>query len=142
MERKEAIEVIKKKYPHCAESGTQFETALRTLIPELKESEDERIRKHLIEDLKWRLNRALDQDANGCDRQKDIEAYKWGIAWLEKQAPKPKWTEEDEENFRDIIGAIHRVAYQTSGDEKARIKWIKSIKQKLNDKRRNGKCRK
>jgi hypothetical protein len=39
MERNEAIEVIKKNYPHVTESGSQFETALRLLIPELKESE-------------------------------------------------------------------------------------------------------
>lgn len=42
-----------------------------------------------------------------------------------------KWTEEDEENFRDIISAIHAVAYQTAEDEEARIEWIKSLKQRL-----------
>jgi hypothetical protein len=42
IERNEAIEVIKKNYPHVTESGSQFETALRILIPELKESGDEK----------------------------------------------------------------------------------------------------
>ena len=47
MERKEAIEIIKKNYPDS--SFTMLREALETLIPELKESEDERISKALIE---------------------------------------------------------------------------------------------
>lgn len=43
MERKEAIEVIKKNWPDS--SFTMLREALETLVPELKESEDERIRK-------------------------------------------------------------------------------------------------
>lgn len=45
MNREEAIEVVRKNYPHVGSSGTEFETALRELIHELRESEDERIRK-------------------------------------------------------------------------------------------------
>lgn len=41
MERKEAIEIIKKNYPDS--SFTMLREALETLIPELKESEDERM---------------------------------------------------------------------------------------------------
>jgi phenylalanyl-tRNA synthetase alpha subunit len=66
MERNEAIEVIKRNYPHVTESGSQFETALRLLIPELKESEDERIRGAII------------------DHLKDNNLTEWA-AWLEKQ---------------------------------------------------------
>jgi signal peptidase I len=46
---------------------------------------------------------------------------------------KPEWTEEDEENFRDIMGAIHSVAYQTTEDEEARIEWLKSIKKRIEE---------
>ena len=70
MDRKEAIEVIKKNYPHVGFSGSEFETALRELVPELKESEDERIRKELYEFIK--VNSPT-EDANRF------------IAWLEKQ---------------------------------------------------------
>ena len=49
MTREEAIDIVRKNYPHVGVSGSQFETALRNLIPELIESEDERIRKGLIE---------------------------------------------------------------------------------------------
>ena len=59
--------------------------AILALHPELAESENERIRKRLIDCLKVSLKGAEEQDAAGCSRQKDIEAYKWGIAYLEKQ---------------------------------------------------------
>ena len=71
MERKEAIEVVKKNYPHCAESGTQFETALRTLIPELQESEDEKISKEIINFI--------------ATTPKQRNSHPKWIAWLEKQ---------------------------------------------------------
>ncbi len=57
-------------------------TALETLIPELKESEDERIRKELID----AINGLWDNDALPMPlsvRRKDA----W-IAWLEKQGEK------------------------------------------------------
>lgn len=43
MDKKEAIEVIKKNYPRVGISGSQFESALRTLIPELQKGIDERV---------------------------------------------------------------------------------------------------
>ena len=48
MDKHEALAVIRKNYPHVASSGSRFETALRELIPDLKKSEDERVRKSLI----------------------------------------------------------------------------------------------
>jgi hypothetical protein len=95
---------------------------LETLIPELKESEDEKIRKELIEHIK--ANKDADYVLFKKFSSDDV------IAWLEKQG-KSKWTDEDEENFRDIIGAIHRVAYQPTEDEEARIEYIKSLKQRI-----------
>ena len=47
MERKEALEVVRKNMP--TDRSLPVYEALQTLIPELAESEDERIRKHLIE---------------------------------------------------------------------------------------------
>ena len=67
------------------DSGSYDKETIEYIFPELKESEDERIRKHLVNCLKFSLEGAEDQDAAGCSRQKDIEAYKWGLAWLEKQ---------------------------------------------------------
>ena len=79
MNRQEAIEVIKKNHPHVATSGSQFETAIRELVPELAESEDERVRKVLIHIVK-----------GACDkygikyRGNEITEEKL-LAYLEKQ---------------------------------------------------------
>jgi hypothetical protein len=81
MERKEAIEVVRKNYPHVSESGSQFETALRTLVPELQESEDERIRKDLIH---WvETNISYERMPVGMNYSNECV-----LAWLEKQGEK------------------------------------------------------
>ena len=60
--------------------------------PELAESDDERIRKEILEF----VTIVADSKSNKME---------W-IAWLEKQAPKPKWSEEDEKNWCGIIDEI------------------------------------
>ena len=50
---------------------------------------------------------------------------------LKKQAPKPKWTEEDEDNFRYIIGVLHCVAHQTFEDVESTINWFKFLKDRV-----------
>ena len=73
MERKEAIEVIKKNWPDS--SFTMLREALETLIPELKESEDERVRNAIINFL---------HEGNPFKNIKKETRQRW-IAWLEKQ---------------------------------------------------------
>jgi len=75
MERSEAIEIVREYY---LSSGKDLNEALEILIPELKESEDERIRKRLIEWVKeFRKLNPTNADHNAeCSET---------IAWLEKQ---------------------------------------------------------
>ena len=91
MERKEAIEVIKKNWPDS--SFTMLRKALETLIPELKDSEDERIRKLLIEAVIQVL-----QDQYCYNRGVSKEKV---VAWLEKQVEhKPtNWLQELEDKL-------------------------------------------
>ena len=49
MDRNEAIEIVRMCCPKIANSKCDFETAMRVLVPELKESEDEMIRKFLVD---------------------------------------------------------------------------------------------
>lgn len=78
MERKEAIEVIKKNWPDS--SFTMLREALETLVQELKENYDERIRKEI-----------LNYIIKGSESYYDVQQYgkekfeKW-IAWLEKKS--------------------------------------------------------
>lgn len=74
MERKEAIEVIKKNWPDS--SFTMLREALETLVPELAEGEDVRIRKGLI---------AIITDFESLYLQENYSLSKEDIlAWLEK----------------------------------------------------------
>ena len=73
MDRNEAIEIVREYYPS---SGKDLNEALETLIPELKESEDERIWKQL---LNWFKDCHWDSIDDGALKRDDI------IAWLEKQ---------------------------------------------------------
>ena len=51
MTREEALKLVRENYPHfgTTEPWLDLEKALATLIPELAESEDERIRRTLVE---------------------------------------------------------------------------------------------
>ena len=73
-------------------------------FPELRESENERIRKELIERFNWELKGAEEQDAAGCSRQKDIAMFKRGLAWLEKQGeqkPADSYCQENCKGFKE-----------------------------------------
>lgn len=79
MERKEALEVIKKNWPDS--SFTMLREALETLIPELKESEeneDERFKNFISNELA--CLRAT--NGKGSDRYEELTK---AINWLEKQ---------------------------------------------------------
>ena len=78
MNREEAIKIVKSHYPA---NKQMLNEALGFLIPELKESEDEKIRKDLIKFLDeiWHLGKNVNFDKwDKCD------CSNW-IAWLEKQ---------------------------------------------------------
>ena len=78
MNREEAIKIVKSHYPA---NKQMLNEALEFLIPELKESEDEKIRKDLITFLDeiWHLGK------NGnFDKWDKSDCSNW-IAWLKKQ---------------------------------------------------------
>lgn len=78
MTREEAIRILASS---CI-SGSKQTEALETLIPELRESEDERIRKQLIDAIKiGRSNSGISFTEEAASRY---------IAWLEKQKAKEK----------------------------------------------------
>lgn len=52
MDREEAINIVRKNIPHLGLGATEMTEALESLIPELAESEDEKVRKALIKIVK------------------------------------------------------------------------------------------
>ena len=122
MTREEAIRILASS---CIPGSKQTE-ALETLIPELRESEDERTRKEIIEFIRSQIE---DGNSVGWDR--------W-IAYLEKQKEqKPaEWSEEDERKRDGIIQWLHE--YQKEFNPKydslsiesieSLIDWLKSLR--------------
>ena len=109
MTHEEKLEEAKRLY-QTANADQRY--VLESLFPELKESKDERIRKEIIQYIK---------DLNKSGYLYDEE---W-IAWLEKQAPKPKWSEEDEEELEIAIETLHEAGQHSSAI------WLKSLKKRM-----------
>lgn len=96
---------------------------LETLFPELAESEDEKVRKALIDF--FGKSAKYGGQTNGV-YDKDI------LAWLEKQTEqKPTWSEEDEHRLKDTIYFLDTAKkhYASSTEElDACIDWLKSLR--------------
>ena len=120
MTREEAINEIK-SWDFLNEKESE---AVRTLIPELRESEDERIRQKLV----WLLQQDI------CPFPEE-EATKM-IAYLEKQKEqKPaEWSEEDERMITRICANLEYLVKEAGSDSilkeklEERIKWMKRLK--------------
>ena len=125
MTEEEKFEEAKRLY-ETANADQRY--VLESLFPELREPEDERIRKAIITYLKQRR-----------DRSSSIPAAigSW-IAWLEKQAQKPKqeWSEEDERMLKSIITLcdekMKSTSYQSVIEHAIDAKnWLKGIKDRV-----------
>lgn len=81
MEKKEAMEILKDFHDKSALFSVR--TALDTILPELKESEDEKIRNTLINFF----------DGWGDKRWDSGIKYSEVVAWLEKQGEHAKFRE-------------------------------------------------
>ena len=131
MTREEAIETIRRCCPKISDSGCDFETAMRFLIPELRESEDERIRKRLIEYFEGFKMGNAEVRWEGLIVQEVL-------AWLEKQKEqKPaEWSEEDEKRIQRICDFLWKnrkgdtdTIYQIEKD----ADWLKSLRPQHRD---------
>ena len=127
MTREEAIDIIRKNIPHLGIGAVEMTEALNELVPELRESEDERIRKFLL-DYAIEMIAGLESDISlstydgikGHDPDAEAELNQWqkAKAYLEKQEQKP-WSEEDEKIMQTRI---------KEGDLKpSEIAWLKSL---------------
>lgn len=87
MEKETAMKILKELN---LKSLFAERTALETIIPELAESGDERIKRFLIQ---------MAQNGNGSK-----EWWDKCVSWLEKQGKqKQEWSEKDEEMAEDLI---------------------------------------
>ena len=118
MERKEAIEVIKKNWPDS--SFTMLREALETLIPELKENEDEKIRKVLVELVKCNERCGYFMINNTTTSSM--------LAWLEKQGQTFTKKDVDDAYLKGVCDAKQELEKQ--GEQ--RLDWSEEDIKSLN----------
>lgn len=109
--------------------GTKDYNIVTTIFPELKKSDDERIRENAIQIIRYSMD--------GTDVALPLSIYKECIAWLEKQITKSKtdWSEKDETTLACLIGTLTWVTnnnYHCSEDIPKYMCWLENLKQRLN----------
>lgn len=142
MTREEAIETIRRCCPRVGDSQCDFETALRELIPELRESvsEDERTRRELVKFISDIKSISESGRTTWAIRSDDAKMCETFLAYLEKQKEqKPaEWSEEDEKIIDTIVSVLGQYidykAVSGTGSEYAtpryskEIAWLKSLR--------------
>ena len=125
----EAIEIarkIKNGEPINASNGTVIPDVI---FPELKEDEDEKIRKWLIGYFNQYIVDDMPQVFSNGLHVKDI------ISWLEKQGKKEsvEWSEKDEHKVKDIIYFLNlaKVHYASDVELNGCIKWLWTLLQRM-----------
>ena len=126
------MDAYEKKYNEALERAQKVTRAggdvameiVQSIFPELRESEDERIRKELVNFILYKAGHLLDEETE----------HKF-IAWLEKQKEqKPaEWSEEDEEMIKMILGDLEWERRNTTVDKDIRhydkeIAFLKSLR--------------
>ena len=124
----EALEKIKNGLQPLSD-GTKISGVTRAFLeevfPELKEGEDERIRKAILKMLHETPNNLVWVDYGL--RKKDA------IAWLEKQGKKKptEWSEEDDAYKLFAISAVEDYYDKKNPLQKDLVDWLKSFKERL-----------
>ena len=120
---KEKYEKVLKKVQELFKKGEEnkyltinaWSTEFDEIFPELRESEDERIRKEIICFL-----RNIPNSNYTCEEM---------AAWLEKQGEKSaEWSEEDENIFRDIVTRLHSHPDVDKTEYDKSYHWLKDLK--------------
>jgi len=97
------------------------------IFPELAESEDERIRKHLIS-----LVKNWDKDGIFSKYTSNPNDIKKILAWLEKQVEqKSGWDEDDERLRKTSIAFLQEFAAKGYENAIECMDWLKSLKNKI-----------
>lgn len=136
MTGEDAIRRIKTRFDKWALDDEDMK-AIKTLIPELAENKDEKIRQSIIKDIEWDIN------YNITTAGKVVEKYNEQINWL-KALPlslkkrnedvaklcSNEWSEEDENKLNHILEIVHIASgSEASVNEKEELEsFLKSLR--------------
>ena len=122
----EALEIAKTLYG-SSEPMSGCNVIIETLFPELKESEDEKIRKGII-DFLWKEKIFLQEAHSSVENNPKYRFVMDAIAWLEKQGDKPAWSEEDEVKINRIVACLENLNVADNDILLKDVDWLKSLK--------------
>lgn len=122
MDYKDKLKLAKE----ALDSGSYDKETIEYIFPELAESEDEKIRKALLEYF-----------AEECDTSTINGIYCYKIyAWLEEQG-EPKWREEDDSMLYTIIADFKAFKHDNTSTLEPHfndcITWLESLKQRMEE---------
>ena len=154
---KEALERAKKQLEDAkifdykeGQIAYDIRTTTYAIFPELRESEDERIRKEIISlvDESTALRNVYDlrKMIEWLEKQKEQKPINnimpsEGMNWLKSLRPQPKneWSEEDEHRRNDAIYFLEtaKTHYADTSELDATISWLKSLQNRGNSLKNN-----
>ena len=113
---KDALERARVAYK---DEDRHLKATLERIFSELQESEDDIIRKELIEHFRWNA-----QILNNFDNR-DV------ITWLEKQQKKTVYTDNDRIMVSTLIRDVDQITYINEEGKNKRLEWLNSLKQRF-----------
>ena len=113
---KDALERARVAYK---DEDRHLKATLERIFSELQESEDDTIRKELIEHFRWNA-----QILNNFDNR-DV------ITWLEKQQKKAVYTDNDRIMVSTLIRDVDQITYINEEGKNKRLEWLNSLKQRF-----------
>ena len=128
------MEDYKEKYEMALEKAKKFieenplvqnlNTWIKEIFPELKESEDKRIKEEIIE--------YLERTIPHHHRDEVLKSKEW-IDWLEKQGDEQKsiWTDNDKTMAFTLLRDVDQMTYISKEGKNERIGWLNSLEEKF-----------
>ena len=131
--RKEYEEAVKRAMAmiKVAEKEDEVYKCAITIFPELKESEDDRIMKTLIDYFRWNTDSQLLNEFTNREVFACLEKFSEQNLIMAKSSQlggqKSAWSEKDEEYINDLIGVFDGQQHQAHSDEEI-VNWLKTLK--------------
>lgn len=100
-----------------------LKATLERIFPELKESEDERIRKDIIEMLRnWASVHYITK-----------EQFSERMAWLEKQGKKSVWTDNDRIMAFTLLRDVEQMTHISNEGKNERLEWLNTLEDRFKE---------
>lgn len=118
-----------KDYMNSSEVDTLYKSMLNNLFPELAESEDERIRKAIV-NIIGDIDGGFQFEKYGILKKDALAWLKKGTNGNEREIPNSDWSEEDESRIDNLCHFLEEYGNQYYGHLtlQCTISWLKSFK--------------